>query len=446
MGPVKRLILSVGIVAVLCATGAWAKAERVRSTLDGINGLSYAEASRHMPVSVTATVTYFRGYENLLFIQDGDVAVYVHATTDLKLEPGDRVLVRGTTHESFRSYILASDITLLHHGTLPEPVEATFGEMIRGETDCRLVKVRALIRSADVTPSAIYLVPDSYLQMLVDGQRADAHMDSHDEGALKALLDADVEITGVASGHFDNKMQQTGVLFHIQSLRDVRVLRRSNVDPWSLPVTPMDRVITGYFMRDETERLRVHGTVTYYEPGVGLVLQDGAKSLWIRTQTYEPLRIGDLADATGFPDVQDGFLTLTRSEVRDSGMQALVAPALSTWRDLAHGGNESHSRISDLVSLEGRVVAEVRQATQDEYVLAADGHLVTAVYRHPGTVSRTPLPEMKEVPTGARVRVTGICMLADADPFYGDVPFNIVMRSFDDRFSSKRKSPVLPWL
>ena len=31
------------------------------------------EASRRLPVAFEATVTYFRGYENLMFVQDGDV-------------------------------------------------------------------------------------------------------------------------------------------------------------------------------------------------------------------------------------------------------------------------------------------------------------------------------------------------------------------------------------
>jgi diguanylate cyclase (GGDEF)-like protein len=99
---------------------------------------------------------------------------------------------------------------------------------------------------------------------------------------------------------------------------------------------------------------------------------------------------------------------------------------------LATGGNRGHNHVFDLVSIEGQVVAEVRQATQDEYVLQTDGHLFSAILRHPGTTSHMLLLPMRHVPIGSRIRVTGICMLADANPFYGDVPFNILLRSFDD--------------
>ena len=416
----------------LWTSAAWATQPGSLTTLSAIHSLSNEEASQALPVDFEATVTYYRANNRDLFMQDGDAAVFVSAPIPLHLVPGDRVRVRGTTHGSFRPYVESKDITLLHHGSTPKPARATFAELIRGEMDCKLVVLHALIRSADMVPGSNATDPTTYLQMLVDGERVDANLDSADENALKDLLDAEVDIVGAVSGHFDNKMQMTGVLFHVQRLADIAILERPHSDPWSLPITPMDRVITGYRVRNLGERMRVHGTITYYQPGTALVLQDGPKSLWITTQSYAPLKIGDVADAIGFPDVQNGFLNLTRSEVRDSGVQAPIIPSLFTWRDLALGGNNGRSRVFDLVSIKGQVVTEVRQATQDEYVLETGGHLFSAVFRHPGSVSQVPLPAMKQVPIGSTVRVEGVCILDGADPFHGEVPFNILMRSVDD--------------
>jgi diguanylate cyclase (GGDEF)-like protein len=400
--------------------------------VDAIGKLSPAQASQQLTVSFQAVVTYFRSYDHVLFVQDGPSAMYVRAITDLTLRPGDRVLVRGTTHDSFRNYVQSSDITLLRHGPLPLPIPASYRAMIRGLVDCRLVRVQAIVRSAEIVPSSVLLVPATALRLLVDGQQVDAEEGGGDAALLRELLDAQVEITGVLSEHFDNKMQQTGVLFHVQSLNDIRILRRSTVNPWSIPLTTMDRVITNYKMIDRTQRTRVHGVITYYLPGAGVVFQNGSRSLWITTDSFQPLRIGDLADAIGFPEVKSGFLSLTRSQIRDSSIPAPVAAPFYTWRTLAEGGNTSHGHLYDLVSIQGVVVAEVPQATQDEYVLSSDGHLTSAIFRHPGSLTRTPLPGMRQIPIGSRVRVTGICMLADADPFLGDVPFNLLLRSFDD--------------
>ena len=62
----------------------------------------------------------------------------------------------------------------------------------------------------------------------------------------------------------------------------------------------------------------------------------------------------------------------------------------------------------DLVSVEGQVVTAVREATQDEYVFESDGHLISAILRHSRLLAPALLPPMKEVPLGARIRVTGV--------------------------------------
>jgi diguanylate cyclase (GGDEF)-like protein len=418
------------VLARVVAAGAAPPAPPI--TLHAAATLTNAEASKRLPVSFEATVTYFRSFDKDLFVQEGGDAIYVHANTSLKLTPGDRIRVTGTMHDSFRPYVESSDILRLGHGALPKPEHPSFAQMIRSDTDCKFVTVHAFVLSADLIPDRRSPTPAIFLRMSVDGAPADANVDSDDENALKDLLGSEVQITGTVSGEFDNKMQQTGLLFHIQSLDGVKILKHASSDPWSLPVTPMDHIITGYQTANNSERLRVQGTITYYEPGTALVLQDGSKSLWIATESYSPLRIGNLASAIGFPDVQNGFLTLTRSEVQDSSIQAPVVPSLFTWRELALGGNEGHSRAFDLVSVEGQVVTEVRQATEDEYVIDSDGHLFSAILRHPVRLQPATLAPMRGIPPGARVRVTGICMLTDANPFNGEVPFNILMRGLDD--------------
>ncbi|HTW78342.1 MAG TPA: GGDEF domain-containing protein [Terracidiphilus sp.] len=425
--------LALGLMVLLTASGASAEAAPERlTTLATIKQVDNEEAQRHMTVAFEATVTYFRGYQKVLFVQDGAAAIYVSVTTDLNLVPGDRVLVRGMLRPSFRPYVASSDITLVGHAALPKPVQADFDQMISAQTDCKLVTVRASVRTADLAEDPNSLESMTYMQLLVDGGNVEATVNNNDQNPLPGLIDSQVEITGVASGQFDNKMQQTGVLLHIQSMRDIKVLARPATDPWSLSVTPMDRLILGRRISDSSRRMRVHGTVTFYEPGQSIVLQDGLRSVQARTESSPDVHIGDLADAIGFPDVQDGFLTLTQSELRDDMIKSAVTPVLYRWKSLSIGGNDGLSHVFDLVSIDGQVVTEVRQATQDEYVLQSDGHLFSAILHHPGSASRIPLPPMEWVPVGSRIRVTGICILSDANPFNGEVPFNILMRSIDD--------------
>jgi diguanylate cyclase (GGDEF)-like protein len=420
MRPISVLSIIFG-----CASVAWAVEPGVLTTLHDVAALSNAEASRALPVEFEATVTYYNRAAMNLVVQDKGSAIYVYATPGVSLVPGDRVLVRGTTQNSFRPVVISNDVTKLSHGELPKPVVAGFDEMIRGDRDCMLVTVRGVVRAADLIPFAHTRIID--LQLLIDGGYIEALVNSNDANALKDLLDAEVEVTGVVSGKYDGKKQLTGIALFVSALADVRILKRAGTDFESLPVTPMDKILRGYHIRDSTSRIRVQGTITYYQPGLAIVLESGATSLWINTQTDQPLRIGDLADATGFPDVTNGFMTLTRGEIVDTREQAPIAPHPVNWDELSSGWYGF-----DLISAEGRVLMAVREAAQDEYVLVLNGHLFSAVYRHPNGVDESQLPPMKQVPVGSKIRVSGICTLFSSDPFNGPMAFDILLRSPGD--------------
>jgi diguanylate cyclase (GGDEF)-like protein len=287
------------------------------------------------------------------------------------------------------------------------------------------VRLRARVRSADIVKDQSET--NIYLNLLVDGGYVDATVLSQDESKLKELLDAEVEITGAAAGKFDSKMQLAGIMLQVASLSDVKIVERARIQPGSLPITPMDEILKGYEVDDRSRRMRVRGSVTFYLPGSTLVLQDKGKSLRVSTQFEGTLPIGQVVDVTGFPDARNGSSTLTQSEITPTGMRAPISPLPADFSQLASGAHAF-----DLVSTEGTVLAAVRGATQDEYVLVSNGHLFSAIYRHPDA-GVFPLPTMKRVSVGSRIRVTGICtMETGSDPLGAPVAFYILLRSFDD--------------
>jgi diguanylate cyclase (GGDEF)-like protein len=434
---IAPLAIITNAIALSCTSAGQSPAPEPLTTLRAIHALTNAEASQKIPVSFEATVGYSRSYENLLFLQDGDVAIYVRSPIGTQLAPGDRILVNGTTLGSFRPLIVSDRITLLHHGAPPKPVQATFDQLIHAQYDCFLVTLHATVRAVDILvstgPNGPTPVRSARLQLLTEGGHFEANLDNDDPDALSQLIDAEVEITGAAAGKFDDKMQQTGIVLYVSSLANIKILKSSSTSPWSLPVTPMDQVLAVYHANDLTPRVRVHGTVTYYRPGSAIVLQDGRKSMWIATHTREPLQIGDLADATGFPESHERLLTLTDGEIQDSHVFRPVTPKAASWLQLGYwSANDPDGHMYDLVSIEGQVVTQVREASQDEYVLASDGRLFTAIYHHPPISGM--LPPMRQISTGTRIRVTGICVIVDANGINPgeEVPFNILLRSFDD--------------
>ena len=427
----RTLIFAVAITVTGGRPAPTAAQSAPLTSLRAIHGLTKTEAQGGVKVAFEGTVTYYNRSDVDLFVQDGDEAIYVETQRNEALVPGDRVLVKGKTRESFSTDILSDNVTVLHHGAVPDPVPADFVHMIRSQLDCRLVTVRATIRSADIVNFGS--VHSTYLRLLMDGGVIDATVVGTD-AKLDELLDADVEVTGVVSGKFDSKMQLIGILLEVPALADVKIVKRAAVSLDSLPITPMAEVLSAYYANDRTRRVRVKGAITYYQPGSAAVLQNGSMSLWISTHSSYPMRIGDLAEATGFPDAREGFLTMVDGEIRDTNVFEPVQPQAATWRQLSSwNSGDPNGHQSDLVSFEGDVVAAVRAGSQDEFVLTSEGRLFTAIYRHPP--SSRQLPAMKSIPVGTRVRLTGICMSEQAnsiDPTEQEVPFNILLRSFDD--------------
>jgi diguanylate cyclase (GGDEF)-like protein len=422
----KRFVAAVAMV-LACVVAAGAEQPAPLTTLDSVRRLSNAEAAKGIPVAISATVTYFRSYRKNLFVQDGSTGLFVKATTSITLVPGDRVLVKGVTHEGYLPEVVSSDVTLLGHGALPKPIPAGYEDLTGRGDDSTLVTAHGVVRAANMDAPSADHTSGAILKMLSDGGSLDVEVNNVTQSELENLLDAEVVVTGVAGGRFDGKDEKTGILLHASSLDDIAIVKRAAVDPWSLPVTPMDEIEGDYRVDDLSRRVRVSGVITYYEPGSTVVLQNGTRSLWITTRSFSPLRIGDQADATGFPTANEGFLQLTASEIRDAGVTAPVAPQLVTWRQLA-----SSQHIFDLVSIEGVVAVSAREAAQDEYVLVSDGYEFSAVFQHPVGAGPSSLAPMKVIPVGSRIRVTGICVPLNSNPFSQDAHFNILLRSADD--------------
>jgi diguanylate cyclase (GGDEF)-like protein len=423
-------LMKQALTAVILLT-AWATAAAVPvqlSSVATVQALSHAQAAQGIPADFEATVTYFRSYEHTMFVQDGTAAIYVGATTNLHLVPGDRIRVRGSTQDSFRPVVISSDLTLLRHGPPPAPVAAAFIPMVRSEFDCRYVTVHGTVLSANMSLSSGRSVTAMELRM--DGGNVGVIMDTDDASRLKGLLDAEVEVTGAVSGRFDGKMQMTGLLVHTMSFNQVKILKRARADAWSTPVAPMDKVLRNFDVTDRTQRVRVQGTLTYYHQTSMAVVQDGGRSIRVLTPQIAELRVGDRVEAIGIPFVDNGFLTLKLGEVRSTGRAVPIEPRLVTWDELASG-----KFAFDLISIEGSVVSQVREHAQDFYIISAQNHLFSATVRHPFVyewnvpVEPPPIPEIRP---GSRVRVTGVAILDDANPFNGAMAFGVLLNSSSD--------------
>src|ERR1700756_3414084 len=118
---------------IISAAGAWANVPAASTDLQTLHALTNQQAMKRLPVQFEATVTYYRDYDSDLFVQDGNIAIYVAYRAGARLLPGDRVRISGKIQESFRPIVVADDVAVLRHGSLPPPLEVTAKELFSGE-------------------------------------------------------------------------------------------------------------------------------------------------------------------------------------------------------------------------------------------------------------------------------------------------------------------------
>lgn len=420
----KGLVTAIAIIlGSVSATGATPSA--TLNTLHAIDALSNAQAAQRPSVAFFATVTYAQPGAGMSFVQEGNESIQVWADASVDLCAGDRVFIKGRAKQSFRPMVMADSITVAGHAPLPKPVPASFAELNRSTLDGMRVTIRAVVHNKDT--KTYYDHAGTLIHMQMDGGTVDAWVDGDDPDPRQDMFDDEVEVTGISSGKLDGKMHHVGAKLHVSSFADVRILKRSASNPWSLPVTPMDKILDTYHVADQTPRIRVHGTITFYQPGSALVIQNGDNSLWIITTTEKPLRIGSQVDVTGFATLHDNYLALTGGEVLQGPVYTPIAPQPLTWSELP---NSKH--IFDLISIEGLVMMAVRKPTQDEYFLVSGGQVLSAIYYHSYVIG-SPTQPMNQIPLGSTVRVSGICFpLQNRVTYIHDLPADILMRTPED--------------
>ena len=71
-----------------------------------------------------------------------------------------------------------------------------------------------------------------------------------------------------------------------------------------------------YNILDRSHRVRVRGSVTLYEPGSQLVIENAVvDAILVHTRQNAPLNVGDEVDATGFADANDYAQSLADGQV-----------------------------------------------------------------------------------------------------------------------------------
>jgi diguanylate cyclase (GGDEF)-like protein len=421
----KLLSLLMFLFALSHAGIGWGQGSAPLTRVQQVVALTNEQAKQHLPVKMEVTITFVEPQDTSMFVQDAGSGVYVNFDKDIGLQAGDRVLVTGATESSFRPEVIASGVKLLGHGKLPAPQKANFEDLIQSKFDSQYVTIHGHVLAAafdEEKPRQGIRVQVKVPQGIIGGRIANP-------GKLDvgSLLDADVQLTGVAGGAFDSKMQMTGVWLDMTSWEDVKFLKSTKADAWFTPLVAMDDVISGYRENDESKRVRIRGTLTYFEPAALAVVEANGRSMLVKTDSALPLHSGMGIEATGFPSIAEQNVSLDYGQLRQTTQAARLQPQTIDWENAASG-----KYAYNLVAMEGEVVGVVHDSRVDLFILRSEGHLFSATLRHSSSDASQEASAGAEPAVGSRVRVIGVCFLDAGNHWRDRLWFSIRMRSLDD--------------
>lgn len=396
----------------------------VLRTAAAVRRLSPEEAARKVPVHLRGVVTFFN--ENLFsrFIQDETAGIYLFDTAlPVHFNPGQIVEVRGVTGPGeYAPIVVPESIELVGQGTLPAARLVTFEQLASGQEDSQLVEISGIVRSAYRAEGAPYYL----VQLATGGGRLSVYAPELPVAEPGQLVDATVRVRGVCSTQFNRQRQLFAIRLLVPRPEDLIVEIPAPADPYGIPVRPLGSLLQFTPQENFGHRVRVSGTVTYYEPGRVLYLDDGEHGLEVQTREQTALRLGDRVEALGFPARGEYTPVLQDAVFRRIGSGPPPMPVNVTPDEALKGTYDCR-----LVRLTGNLLDRTQQGPERYLVLQEDNSIFHAWLKASG--DDNPFAALKN---GSRVQVTGICRIEPGEWRAGEEwrakAFRLLLRSGGD--------------
>ena len=397
--------------------------------MKAFRSLTQEDAARRPAVVLTAVVTYFRPEHYRLYIQDKGEATYAERDPSgdpngrpLLFHRGDRVEFTGHAERGGLSPILRfSSYRILSRNAMPQPEKLMFPDLDQGWNECHWVQIHGHVISASINTKFADGFNSGGLDLVIASGRDRVNLTSDEfdparesKWTIRKLLDSDVKVNGVVA-HIAKRGQFLGSLLFVSDLRDIAIESKRSSDPFAIPLQPIGSLLTWSPGHRTRGRTRIAGTVTLFQPGQSLYLQDETQGIAIETSDKLKLRPGDRAEAIGFavPGEYSPFF-------RDASVMKLsegkpIAPTHLESPGAAPTGSFNEDpelarwlrKDGELVEIDAELIDE-RLSSHPPTLLLSAGALIFS--------AEIVGPEHGRLhfERGSKVRLTGICRVAAA--------------------------------
>jgi signal transduction histidine kinase len=389
--------------------GFYRRVERMDADNEPLPVLATAEAVKHMrredalrgyPVKIRGVITWSGGSGAV--IQDATMGVFVDEfkTEDSSAQRvGEFWEIEGRTTAQFSPMVRAVRAVRLGEGSLPDPVQATWDQLINGTLDTQFVEIQGVVTAVGGTGLSL-LSRGGEVHVLFPEKRA---------SELKPYENALVRVRGclwAVKDEVSHAIKIGEVQMHDAS---IEVDHAAPADPFAAPLKRPPDLLLFDPQASPFQRVLVAGQVVHEREG-DYYLMDGTNGLRFTLRTPAPVRIGARVQVAGFPALGSGPALMVREAVlRTTGQSPLPAPRiLSQDTPFSKGYDSTRVRTrAQLVSL-----GLVRQ----DQVLGLQMGSCTFVARLNANCGF-----LEAVPVGSRLELTGVYVgrgggrIADSD-------------------------------
>ncbi len=417
------LVFAAGMVLWPFCARAQAPAEELR-TAAAVRNLTMEEAQQHRRVRLRGVVTFFDEYFFSRFIQDETAGIYLlDSGLPVHFFPGQLVEVEGTAEPGeYAPIVVPQSIRAIGEVPLPAPKPVTYEQLASGIEDSQFIEITGIVRSVQLLPDAspIYMI-----EIATGGGRLSVYTRQLPVAQAGEMVDSIVRVQGVCSTKFNRQRQLFAVRIMVPQ-SDLTIEVPAPVDPFAVAARPINSLLQFTPKESYGHRVKVAGTVIYFEPGRLLGLQDGDQGVEVQTRGLEPLALGDRVEALGFVSQSDYTPLLQDAIYRKISAGQPIPPALVTPDEALKGKNDCQ-----LIQIEARLLDRAVHGSEKYLVLQKDGFIFHA-YLNPAENQEA----FAGLENGSRVMVTGVCRidpgewLAGAD--WRAKSFRVQLRSAGD--------------
>ena len=394
------------------------------TTVDAILRLSPEEAQRGYPINIQGVVTCVVQEHNAFIIQDATRAVFVSNTLPAMALPkkGEFLEVEGKSDKgTFAPLVRANQLKDLGAGTMPEPVQPTWDQLMNGSLDDQFVEVSGIVVESYPRPAGY---PPQWSKITLRTTEGSLWVDTWLVGtnfeSLENYEDSIVRLRGclfVALGTDSHQLELGHIRMYVDS---IEVDQPAPVDSFSIPQKRAADLTRFDPQANSFERVKVSGQILYII-GQDYFMTDGTNGVRLTLRHPLELHTGDLVDVAGYPELSGAAPHLRSAVARKTGHASMPVPGKLSPDDLPNAIYDSTR-----VRIEGTLVSSRQTATNEVLEVQAGSWRFVARVKQKGSSIPPPI--------GSRLALIGVYATQGGNPVLDGnaAPFDLLIHSSSD--------------